>query len=296
MISVLIPVYNYDVKTLVKTIHNQLELCHIPFEIRCLDDASEVSFQKQKTIIEGFSNTFYYISERNHGRIITRQLLAKSALYDNILFLDADVIPKEHAFISNYLTFINSKYDAVYGGVTYTNETPKKEYKLRWAYGKLRENVPAETRNKLPYKNIVSANFFIKKAVFLTLNNQIEHKGYGSDNYFSIILKRAGVSVLHIDNFVYHLGIETSTTYLKKQEEAIITLLRLHQSQNTELHDNQLLKVFARLKRFGFNYLISWFYPLGHHIIKKNLLGSNPSVTMLQMYRLGYMCYKDLNP
>ncbi|MCK8480120.1 glycosyltransferase family 2 protein [Psychroserpens algicola] len=294
MISVLIPVYNYDVTELVKRVHKQLDLCGIAFEIRCLDDASDFEFQKQKQIVEALTHTTYTISENNQGRITTRQKLAESALYEHLLFLDADVIPKNDTFIANYLEFINSKYDAVYGGVAYSSEKPGNDYLLRWTYGKQKEEVAAAKRNETPYKSIVSANFLIEASIFKRLNNKITYSGYGSDNHFSAQLKDESISVLHIDNYVYHLGIETSSIYLNKKEAAANALIALYNTQNTANHDNHLLKLFAKLKRLRLNYVLSWFYQISHNLLKQNLLGPKPSVNYLQLYRISYMCYQDL--
>nr|WP_321236293.1 glycosyltransferase [uncultured Psychroserpens sp.] len=295
MISVLIPVYNYDVIELVKTVHKQLELCGVTFEIKCLDDASGVEFQKQKHDIELLSYTSYDISKTNKGRIATRQQLAEVAAYEYLLFLDADVIPKKPTFIANYLNHINANYDVIYGGFAYKKEQPEEALRLRWTYGKNNEEMPASKRNEFPYKIVISGNFLIKKSVFIDTNSKINYEGYGFDNYFGALLKINTINVFHIDNEVYHLGIESSDTYLKKKEKAALTLIQLHNNDDIAKHDNHLLKLFITLKRYKLNYLASLFYKLWHSYMKKNLLGSNPSVKVLQAYRISFMCYKDLN-
>jgi glycosyltransferase involved in cell wall biosynthesis len=45
MISVLIPVYNYDVTEAVKELHRQLSKEGVNFEIRIIDDASEDAYK-----------------------------------------------------------------------------------------------------------------------------------------------------------------------------------------------------------------------------------------------------------
>lgn len=295
MISVLIPVYNYDVIELVKMVHKQLELCSIAYEIKCLDDASEIKFQKQKYEIDQFANSSYEISKSNQGRIATRHHLAQSAKYDYLLFLDADVIPKSDEFIKIYLSFIDSKFNVIYGGVAYKKEKPEHDYLLRWSYGKLKEEVSAVKRNITPYKCIVSANFLIKKSIFITLNSCITYSGYGSDNHFSYELIKNNILVLHIDNYVYHLGIEKSTTYLKKKEEAATALIELYRTKPTIEHNNHLLRLFTKLKHYKLNYPAAFIFKIVRPLLRKNLLGSNPSVMYLQFYRIGYMCSKDLN-
>lgn len=295
MISVLIPVYNYNVVNLVTHIHTQLQLCNVPFEIICLDDASTSDIVLDNENLSSLDSTKYIKSPENLGRTNARQYLSENANYEWLLFLDADVMPKKGEFISHYLKFINHDYDAIYGGFAYYEQRPDSDYMLRWTYGSTHEQIPAEKRNKKPYKVIISANFMIKKSVFLDINSNIKQKGYGFDNFFAAILKMKHINVFHIDNEVYHLGIETSRSYLRKKEKAAETLLLLHHANTIENHDNDLLLLFIKLKRFRLHYLASLFYKLFKTPMQHNLWSNNPSMTLLQLYRLCYMCYKDLN-
>ena len=54
MISVLIPTYNYNVNNLVNNVHKQLVISHIPFEIICLDDCSNID--PNVPVFEDFNN------------------------------------------------------------------------------------------------------------------------------------------------------------------------------------------------------------------------------------------------
>ncbi|MEM6516283.1 MAG: glycosyltransferase, partial [Bacteroidota bacterium] len=174
MISVLIPVYNYDIISLVGELHRQLIELKIEFEIICWDDASKNIFQKSNQKIEIREKVTYRSSKKNLGRNSTRQLLAETAKFDWLLFLDADVLPKSNLFIKTYLKFVEPDYSAVYGGICYDKQNPSSEFALRWTYGSMKEVVKAKTRNKKPYKHTVSANFLIYKPIFLKLNSKIE--------------------------------------------------------------------------------------------------------------------------
>ncbi|WP_435412795.1 glycosyltransferase family 2 protein [Psychroserpens mesophilus] len=295
MISVLIPVYNYNVVTLVTTIHTQLQLCNIPFEIICLDDASSSEIAGKNYNISHLEFTNYIPSKVNLGRTKARQFLAKKANYNWLMFMDADVIPKSEFFISNYLKFIDSDYDAIYGGFAYHEKAPASNYMLRWTYGKTHEQIAATDRNKRPYKVIISANFMIKKSIFIDINSQIEQKGYGFDNFFAALMKMKKVKVFHIDNEVYHLGIETSKAYLNKKEKAAETLLFLHKNNRIDNHQNDLLNLFITLKNYKANVIFSMVYKRFKNPLQKNLCSNHPSMKLLQLYRISYMCYIDLN-
>ena len=293
MLSILIPVYNFNIVKLVNTIHAQASLCAIDFEIICLDDYSNESISSVNATINTLTHTHYLKNDENKGRNKTRLLLCEKAKYDWLLFLDADVIPKNDNHISNYLKLLETRFDAIYGGFAYYNDPPEQRFKLRWQYGRHREEVKAGIRNKKPYKVIISANFIIKKAVFKAINKQIVGHYYGEDNQLGALLKSNAIKVLHIDNEVYHLGIEPSLKYLKKKEQAALTLLHLYNSTTHLEHDNDLLSLFETVKRYKLNGILAFLYKILQNRLRKNLLGNNPSINTLQFYRIGFMCYED---
>lgn len=296
MISVLIPVFNYDVVSLVNTIHTQLQLCDIAFEIICLDDGSQPDIIQHNEIVSSLEFTTYEKSTINLGRTMVRQHLAEKASYEHLLFLDADVMPTSKAFIENYIKSIDAKNAVIYGGIAYEKHKPTDEYLLRWTYGKSYEQVTAKRRNKTPYKITVSANMLIEKSLFLNVNSQILKRGYGADTIFGAQLIYKNVGVLHIENAVFHLGIEHNAIYLRKMERATETLLSLYKNDNIRNQQNDLLNLYTKLRQFGGNHLFSILFKLSNNRMKANLLGKNPSMKILQFYKIGYMCHKDLNP
>jgi len=294
MISVLIPVYNYNIIPLVEAIHEQFMASSTIFEILCIDDASDKNFSKENTIVGKLNFVSYIISDENEGRIKTRQLLAGKAKYNWLLFLDADVLPRNKKFISNYLNILQQNYEVIFGGFTYQLNPPENEFMLRWKYGRSQEEVSAQDRNKKPYKAVASANFLIRAEVFKNILSNITKKGYGLDNYIGALLKEEKVQVLHINNEVYHLGIEKSKDYLAKIEQAINNLLELVKDKNKIEHDNSLLNLFMIFKRLKLNYIFAFIYRAFKEIMKNNLLSSNPSIKLLQLYKVSYMCNIDL--
>jgi len=295
MLSILIPVYNYKITTLVVEIHKQATKANIKFEIICFDDKSEKHISENKSIIDTFEHTKIILSNKNIGRTNARQILSDNSNYNWLLFLDADVIPKSGNLIEHYIDKTNSYYEAIYGGLAYSKTKPEHKSILRWLYGKTYEEVDAKKRNLKPHQLIASGNFIIKKTVFNKINLQIDRKGYGLDNYFAALLKQNNIKVLHVNNEVYHFGIENSIAYLSKVEGGIITLLWLFNKKKISKSDNKLLTMFVFFKKLKLNYLMIFFYQLFNSKMKKHLLGPNPNIGLLQFYKLTYICYKDLN-
>jgi hypothetical protein len=295
MLSILIPTYNCNISNLVLEIHKQATKANIIFEIICFDDCSDVFINENKLTIDSLDTTKIIISEKNLGRIHSRQLLSDAAIYSWLLFLDADVIPKSKKFIENYIIKTNSNSEVIYGGLAYLKDKPNDNSILRWKYGRTYETVNAKKRNVKPFQVLVSGNFLIKKRVFILINSKIKKVSYGLDNYFAALLKQNNIHVSHIDNEVYHLGLENSIVYLKKVEEFIITLLWLYNSKKILDNNNKLLSIFVMVKRFKLNYLMSFFYHVFNLKIKKNLVSHNPNMFLLQLYKILYICHIDLN-
>ena len=294
MLSVLIPVYNCNVAPLVSALHKQLLDANIEFEILCLDDGSASDCIEGNTSISNLSHVSYSISQQNNGREITRQMLAESSLYSHLLFLDADTFPCQSSFIQNYLSQLNADIKAVFGGIQYKLERPNSKSLLRWKYGIAKEAKSAYERSKSPYLSITSPNFLIDKDTFVHYNSKIKQKDYGFDVYFAALLKEDTIAIQHIDNRVYHQGIEESDIYLNKSEFALRTYHLLLSEGKISKNDNGLLRLFVKLKRFKLNYIFSFIFKLFKNQIAANLLGLNPSITLFQIYRLSYLCNYDL--
>lgn len=291
MLSVLIPTYNYNVSTLVGVLHKQLSLQTTPFEILIFEDGST---HHLNTI--DLSNTFVITNPTNIGRVRARNELANKAKYSWLLFLDADVMPKNESFITNYLKTTSTNYKAIYGGFAYKKQAPNRNKTLRWTYGKTKEEKPAKLRNQKAYKIIISANYLIKKETFKLINSKInEAKGYGFDYYFGAFLKTNNINVLHIDNEVYHLGLDENEVYLNKVEQAVNTLLRFYKKNKALDTDNDLLKLFVTLNKYKLVRIFSKIHAVFKEKMKANLLSNKPSIKLLQFYRISYMCYQYVN-
>jgi len=285
MISILIPSYNYNVSNLLDELDALLKLEEFLYEIIVLDDASPIPIE-----IKNCNYITLLKNKTNLGRLKSRRFLAEKAQHNWLLFLDADVLPKKTSFIKDYLNATTTNLDAFFGGFSYYNTLPEQDYRLRYFYGKSKEQVAACIRNKNPYKVIISANFLIKKEVFLALDFDLKN-GYGLDNYFGALLKQNQIKVKHLNNEVYHLGLEKSVDYLAKKEAAAFTLLKLYKTNPDLEHNNDLLLCFSKLNRLKITFFGAWFYKLFNAILKKQLTSKKPSILLLQLYRLSYMCF-----
>ncbi len=289
MLSILIPTYNYAILALVKNVHQQCLEAQIPFEIICLDDQSDNDYQIENLIISTLPNCIYNVNQTNVGRTRTRQQLAEQAKYDWLLFLDADVIPVTSAFIQHYIDAIQPN-TVIFGGYQYEKESTDASKILRYRYGKEREEKYASERNKNPYTYVFSGNMLVPKSIFLNFNYQANEKNYGMDIYFGYQLYQQHISVLHLDNPILHLGLETNEVYFQKALQGVESRKKylLHEKGVDQM--NPLVQAYAKLKKLGLTKLVAVGFKIVAPFLKKNILSTNPKLVYFDIYRLGYLC------
>ena len=289
MLSILIPTFNYDTFPLVENLWNKIIVEKIPFEILVLDDGS-TSFLIENEQINSLENCNFIKNSNNLGRTQTRNLLAKSAKYDWLLFLDSDVIPVNLNFISEYIHYLKKEYDVILGGIKYEKNHQDNSKILRYKYGKSREEIAAKIRNKNPYSAILSGNILIKKNIFLLCNFTNHENLYGMDNYFAYQLFLHKFSVYHIENTVYHIGLEDNEIFLEKSLLSVYNRKQLFEKIEGFETLNPILKKYKIINYWHLNILVSYIFKKSKRFLKKNILGNNPNLLIFDLYRLGYLC------
>jgi glycosyltransferase involved in cell wall biosynthesis len=277
-ISVLIPVYNRSVVELVHGLHRQLKLIGAPFEILVIDDKSDDKFIKQNAASADFQNVHYLCLDKNVGRSRIRNLLGEKAQYDQLLFLDCDSGIVDDHFISRYLA---SDGKVIYGGTSYDDVKPAKDYSLHWSYGKKYEAQDVRHREANPYISFRSNNFLIGKTIFEQVKFDESILEYGhEDTLFAMSLKEKNISIEHIDNPAYHLGLEDNETFINKTETALLSLIKIK-----KINPAFTTKLWTWKVRLGpLSFLFIKFGPG----IKKWLI-KYPNTTLFQLYKLCYL-------
>ncbi len=286
MLSILIPVYNYNVIPLVKEIHKQVSVCNVPFEILVLDDHSD-KFYIENEAINDISGCVFKKLPQNIGRSAIRNLLAFKASYGRLLFIDAGTFPKSKNFIKIYLE--KSNYQVVTGGMTHLKQPPKKPYKLRWIYTKKRESVQQSETNK---RSIVcSSNFLIQKEIFNTIKFDESLQKYGCEDvvFFDDISKNK-ISIRYVDNPVIHDANDDADTFIRKTEFAIENLIELINTDKLTYKRYKVSSLYYKINKIKLDKIIVWFFRISRNLLKINFNSSYPSILCYDFYRLGYFC------
>jgi len=292
MISVLIPIYNFNVAKLVKDLHAQLSYANVVFEIILGDDASTQQFNNEKLTDLPFVT--YFSLPENIGRAKIRNLLVEKANYPFLLFMDCDAAVSSSLYINNYIVEISRNIAPVciIGGVAYRKQKPNPKYYLRWFYGKKRESTDADIRNQKPYKSFTSFNAVFSKSIFEQVKFDESFSTYGNeDTFFGNQLRNTQIPVVHINNSLFHDGLDTNEEYLTKVETSIDNLISLLNAKKLDanfIQENRLLSTFFKCNSLKITPLLRVYYKFYLSKIKRKIL-KKPSIFWLDVYKLGYL-------
>ncbi len=293
MISICIPVYNFDVNELTDSLLEQASRIGYPIEILLFDDHSLSYFKKANSQLNNRKDVSYLEFDFNIGRSKIRNRLADFASGHWLLFLDCDMVIDDPNFLQGYVDTL-TKAQVVCGGIKYGKKPFREELILRWKYGVFRECKSALRRQLSPYNSFMSGNFLILSEVFHSIRFNEDISGYGhEDTVFGINLKRRKVSILHIDNPSHHLGLEPCFDFLQKSEQSVINLSKLMRNAPDLRKDLErtvkVLRVFKTLRFLGLTIPLRWVFRVVNPIIRRGLCSKHPSLLMLDLYKLALL-------
>lgn len=287
MLSILIPTRDYTCYQLVADLHEQAEGLGVPYEILLAEDGSrsQVSIIANHKITE-LSHCRHLVNKENIGPANIRNLLAQEAAYEWILFIDSDAKVGKNDFLSTYYQHIG-KADVVVGGLMHQQENHDPHRSLRFKYEKQADqHRSAAERSQQPYDKFTTFNFMMRRSTFLCILFDKACKDYGyEDALFGVELKKRGIGILHIDNPLLHMGLDTNERFLEKSEQALRTLNAL--GGRMEQH-SYVGRAYQRLCKYHLEGAVRVFHALFGGLIKRNLLSAHPVLLLFSLYKLGY--------
>lgn len=288
MISILIPCFDYNAYPLVSILEKQALILKIDFEIICIDDGSFSSKNDLNQKINLLTNSKFIESKKNIGRINNRLLLAEKSQYEWLIFLDVDTLPNEDNFLKNYIDQLN-KGTLIIGGCTY-KKPDNENFSLRYKFGKFREEIKSDIRNKNPYKYISSTNFMCKRDVLIDVLASINNISYGNDYVFGSLIKKMGVDINHIDNPVLIDDIDENQIFIKKTHHALDNLISSYNKKIIKKHSISILKAYIILDSLLMKNIFVKITDLFKNLLNRNLHCKDPNLFLFDLYRLNYLC------
>lgn len=300
-LSILLPSYNNVCVSLVQVLQRQADALRskldkpFRYEIIVADDCStDAACIDANRVIGDMLHCRYLRMEQNVGRAQIRNVLISESRGDYVLLIDSDLFLCDDNYLYKYAT---STADVVYGGTRIGGEglamvdneanTENLKGNLRYIYEKKAEpSHRAVFRQLRPNQEISVCNLYARRDIMEAHPFDSRFKAYGyEDVLFGKRLAESGIEVTHIDNPVLINEFEPNSVFVKKTEEAILTLCRFE--QDLEGYSNLKTKV-TTLGR----YIPLSLFRLWHRILKnkekRNLTGSKPSLLLFKLYKLGF--------
>lgn len=291
-LSILIPTHNDNCLELVKTLLCQAAVAGFgEYEVLVADDASTSAIVKEAHAkineLPHASCTFFC---ENQGRAKARNWLADHARYEWLLFLDADGMPYDENFLSEYRKNATDKNDVVVGTPFHPDRCPSPDVSLRWKYEKTAEKrFTAEKRNLHSFECFRSYCFMIRKELFLNIRFDEHFYSYGyEDTLLGSRLAEENANVVHITTRYENKHIETNEIFLEKTETANVTLKQFYRQLR---HNSRLISHYEYLRLFGGHFFLAWYYRHFHEGMKRRLCQPNPSVWRYQWYKICHFCH-----
>lgn len=300
-LSILLPSYNNVCVSLVQVLQRQADALSgkldkpFRYEIIVADDCStDAACIDANRVIGDMLHCRYLRMEQNVGRAQIRNVLISESRGDYVLLIDSDLFLCDDNYLYKYAT---STADVVYGGTRIGGEglamvdneanTENLKGNLRYIYEKKAEpSHRAAFRQLRPNQEISVCNLYARRDIMEAHPFDSRFKAYGyEDVLFGKRLAESGIEVTHIDNPVLINEFEPNSVFVKKTEEAILTLCRFE--QDLEGYSNLKTKV-TTLGR----YIPLSLFRLWHRIMKnkekRNLTGSKPNLLLFKLYKLGF--------
>jgi len=286
-LSILIPVYNTVCVKLVNYLSDLAWHSGIDYEIIVSDDASPArDTVTANEPINQLPHCRFIARTTNVGSAANRNFLASQSQYPWLLFIDADIDILNMQFLVNYLPHLSGTAQVINGGVDVLCQ-PLNNSNLRYRYElAARCEHTADKRQRNRYQAFRSTNFIISREAFerCRFDERFTMSGY-EDVLFGKQLKQQDIEVLHIDNPVTISDFESNADYVAKTERNLRTLYRF---RNDLRGYSSLLKLVQGIHIPAILWLIRLEHRLFGEIIKRNLCGSRPHLSLFKIYRLGY--------
>ena len=287
-LSILIPTWNSVCTDLVTALHHQAsQLSGLVYEIVVIDDGStDRSTVEANQRINTLSHCRFIMQEHNIGRAAIRNLLARTARYDHLLFIDSHMSVISDQYLSRYLT--DASCALVYGGYTISSGIhPVGNLRFRYEQSCLPSQL-ASSRSTSPYANFHTSNFMVHREVIISHPIDERFKQYGyEDVLWGKTLKELSIPIKHIDNPLGFNHFESNGRFMEKTDEGLETLFTFRQELSGY---SRILSLCDRLERYHLTFPFAWTDRLLGTLMRRHLTGRHPTLTIFKLYRLCRLC------
>lgn len=282
-LSVLVPFYKDSPLPLLKAL-----FCLAPeaVEVILLDDGSQDS-AITRSLLDFIQQSGLAVElitlKDNEGRARGRNRLTTAARGDYFLFLDADMVPPDEAFLNRWLAHIKADQPSVsFGGFVMPKTLTDRRFALHKAMSERGDCLSAADRALSPEKYIFTSNLLVRRDVFDIEGFDPAFQGWGWEDVEWAMRVGKKFAISHIENPAIHMGLDTADTLLRKFDQSGANFARViakHPAIVKSYPSYRAARVFSRfpLRKIWRNLLKS--------LVRFELLPANVRAFCLRLYR-----------
>ena len=278
-LSVLIPFYKESPLDLLKALSS-----HDPHavEVILLDDGSvrpDITAEVAAFIEASPLACELITLSGNEGRARGRNRLTTAARGETFLFLDADMLPDDAAFLDRWLGIAREKHAVVFGGFSLFQAPRDAKFAVHRRMAGHGDCLPALERQKQPEKYVFTSNLLVRRDVFEVEGFDPNFTGWGWEDVEWAMRVAARYGVGHIDNTATHMGLDTAETLARKYEQSAANFARVVAKHPDVVSQYPSYKVAKLLKKLPMRGVL-------RHVAKSMALMPLPTAVRARLLRL----------
>ena len=287
-LSVLIPYYKDDPTALLHALLSQTTE-QINVEVLIYDDGTgdaDLNAKVCAAVKSAHSSVHLMIAHENKGRSAARNALQENAKADWVLFLDADMRPVSHRFLSDYVELIDAEMaDVIFGGFTVPEKADSADQELHRALSEVSDCLSLAARQAAGPQFVASSNLAVRKAVLDVEGFDDGFTGWGWEDseWAARIAKR--FELIHADIPALHLGLESTDTLLRRFKTSGHNYVRFTEKHPDIAKTLSLFKISQKLRKTPGQKLMRPFLKLA---VKLNLMPLKIRLFALKLWRASH--------
>ncbi len=288
LLSVLIPYYHDDPNLLLSDLLVQAEALG-QVEILLYDDGTNdanINARLEHAADKSRAAIRLFFAAKNQGRSCARNYLKSRAKANWVLFLDADMRPRDVTFLSDYLDLIRAgDADIIFGGFTVPGRKQSDDTELHRAFSKTSDCLDADARRKSGAQYVCSSNLCVRADILEAEPFDPGFTGWGWEDSEWAARVAKKYRLQHADIPALHLGLETTETLLARFRDSAANYIRFTNAHPELAKTLTLYKMSQRLKHLPGQ---QWLRPLLKTVVRSSLMPTKLRLLALKLWRASW--------
>lgn len=260
-VSILVPFLRDDPTPLLHALASNSGPHLTKFEIILLDDGSHDALLSAHLIGEvqalPIAASLITLTE-NAGRAAGRNLLARQARGEYLLFLDADMLPDSPDFLSDWLAVVQNDEPAVsFGGFSVEQASTEARFAVHRAMASRSDCLNATQRALQPEKYVFTSNLLVRADVFAANRFDENFVGWGWEDVEWALRVSAEHAIRHHEIPATHLGLDTVHQLMEKYRQSAPNFARVAAQHPELVADYPSYRVAKALKALYLQNLVA---------------------------------------